>query len=66
MDCPACGLPLLYVAATTCPRCGHSLGEGGPINLPRDIGGGWRSLQAPAIAVLFALLLLGIYGYFTG
>ena len=65
MDCPACGLPLLYPAATACPRCGYALGESGPINLPRDDGGGWRSLRAPAIAVLFALLLLGAYAYFT-
>ena len=34
MDCPVCGLSLLYAAATNCPRCGYALGENGPINHP--------------------------------
>jgi hypothetical protein len=65
MDCPVCGLPLLYSAATSCSRCGYGLGENGPINLPRDAGRPWQSLRTASIAVLVALLLLGVYAYFT-
>ena len=65
MDCPVCGLSLLYAAATNCPRCGYALGENGPINLPRETGRSWRSLRTATFAILFALILLGAYAYFT-
>ena len=65
MDCPVCGLSLLHAAATNCPRCGYALGENGPINLPRDTGRSWRSLRTVTFAILFALILLGAYAYFT-
>ena len=65
MECPVCGLPLLFTAATVCPRCGYSLGESGPINLHRDTDRSWRSLRAPAIVVLLALVLLGVCAYYT-
>jgi hypothetical protein len=65
MECPVCALPLLYPAATACPRCGYALGESGPINLPADTGGRRPSLHKAAIPVLFALCLLGVYAYFS-
>jgi hypothetical protein len=65
MDCPVCGLPLLYPAATVCPRCDYRLGENGPINVHRDHDRSWRSLRVPATALLCALALLGEYVYLT-
>jgi len=66
MNCPSCNLPLLYTAATTCPRCGYGLGESGPANLPPDTAiEAWRSVRAAIIVVVIALVLLGIYGYLT-
>jgi hypothetical protein len=47
MNCPSCGLPLLYPAATGCPRCRYDLGESGPINLPRDAEQSLSSVRQP-------------------
>ena len=65
MDCPVLLVPFGPTTATNCPRCGYALGENGPINLPRDTGRSWRSLRTATFAILFALILLGAYAYFT-
>ena len=65
MQCPVCDLPLLYPAATVCPRCGYGLGENGPINLPAEMGARRLSLHKAAITVLVALCLLSVYAYFA-
>ena len=66
MNCPSCDLPLLYAAATTCPRCGCGLGDSGPANLPLDTPTEtWRSIRTAIVVVAFALVLFGIYGYLT-
>ena len=65
MNCPACGLPLLEAATTQCQRCGHVLGEGGPVNLPRDPTDPWPTARKAINIVLIALLLWWVVNQFV-